>query len=172
MIVMHRIDFNKKQLSLLLALRLAIGWHLLYEGLTKLWQPGWSSRSYLLDSKGFFSGAFHFIASQEQILTWVDQLNILALIVIGFSLILGLASQYGKIAGMVLLGLFYLSHPAWPGFSYAVPGEGNYFIINKNLVEIIALAVLWAFPTSHIIGIDRFFKQKSQIHNKKTLQTA
>lgn len=170
---MQRINFNKKQLLLLLTLRLFIGWHLLYEGLTKWWQPGWSSKGYLLDSKGLFAGAFHYIAGQDHLLKWIDQLNILALIVIGILLVLGLAGQYAKIFAILLLLLYYLSHPAWPGLEYAAPGEGNYFIINKNLIEIVALAVLWAFPTSHIIGIDRFFTRPfSKTTQSESLQTA
>jgi hypothetical protein len=31
------------------------------------------------------------------------------------------------------------------------------FLINKTLVELFALFVIYAFPTAHIIGIERFW---------------
>ena len=33
--------------------------------------------------------------------------------------------------------------------------EGSYLLVNKNLIELAALAVLWLFPTGKIIGLDR-----------------
>ena len=38
---------------------------------------------------------------------------------------------------------------------YALPSEGSYLFINKNLIEIFALAVLLVFPTGKYIGLDR-----------------
>ena len=43
------------QLGALVALRVLIGWHFLYEGLAKLVNPDWSSVGFLLDSQGVFS---------------------------------------------------------------------------------------------------------------------
>jgi thiosulfate dehydrogenase [quinone] large subunit len=33
--------------------------------------------------------------------------------------------------------------------------EGNYLIVNKTLIEIAALIVVYLFPTSQMIGLDR-----------------
>ena len=38
------------------------------------------------------------------------------------------------------------------------PAEGNYFIVNKNLIEIAALGVLAFFPTGQIAGLGVFIK--------------
>jgi len=38
---------------------------------------------------------------------------------------------------------------------YSKPGEGSYIIVNKNLIEAGALYVLYLFPTSQLIGLDR-----------------
>ena len=40
-------------------------------------------------------------------------------------------------------------------------GQGNYWIENKNLIEITALFVQYMFPTSNITGIDRYFHKKT-----------
>jgi len=63
---------------------------------------------------------------------------------------------------MLLVALYYLSHPPFLGIEFAFPTEGNYLIVDKNLVEIIALGVLAAFPTGRIIGLDRFLRVKKQ----------
>ena len=70
-------------------------------------------------------------------------------------LILGLAAKYAKIGGIALLLLYYLSHPPMALLEYGAPTEGSYLIINKTLIEMIALAVLLVFPTQFNVGIDR-----------------
>jgi len=42
---------------------------------------------------------------------------------------------------------------------YSKPGEGSYIIVNKNLIEACALFVLYYFPTSHLIGLDRILSK-------------
>jgi thiosulfate dehydrogenase [quinone] large subunit len=148
--------YNKSQLWLLVILRVAIGWHLLYEGIIKLLNPNWSSAGYLMDSKGWFSGIFQAIASNPNVLEVADFLNIWGLIFVGLGLVLGLFTRLASYGGIALLALYYLSHPASINASYAIPSEGNYIFVNKNLIELITLAVLTVFPSGNIIGIDRF----------------
>ncbi|MEN8224277.1 MAG: DoxX family membrane protein [Bacteroidota bacterium] len=152
--------YNNAQISWLVILRLAIGWHFLYEGLVKLMNPNWSSVGFLLDSGGFMQGFFHGLASNPATVNMIDILNIWGLILIGLSLILGFLARPACIFGILLLLLYYLSHPPFVGIRYAVPAEGSYLIINKNLIEVFALAVLFVFPSSRKIGIDRFIFKK------------
>ena len=153
--------YTKAQLSWLVILRMAIGWHFLYEGLVKLMNPNWSSVGFLLDSHGFMESFFHSLTTNPNTVNIIDQLNIWGLILIGLALILGFFSRPACILGIVLLAAYYLSHPPFVGLRYAVPNEGSYLIVNKNMIELIALAVLLAFPSSRYIGIDRFiFKRK------------
>ena len=155
------ISYSKPQLWLLVALRLAIGWHLLYEGVIKLLNPNWSSIGYLIDSKGWFAGFFQGIASNPGMLQVADFLNVWGLILVGLGLITGLLTRYALWGGIALLSLYYLSHPPLINANYAIPSEGNYMFVNKNLIELIALAVLLVFPTSRIVGLDRFFSKTS-----------
>ncbi len=143
------------QTVLLVTLRIIIGWHFLYEGMVKIIDPSWSSFEYLMDSKGIFSAIFEAMASNQIVIKAVDFLNIWGLILIGAGLILGIFTRFATISGIILLMLYYLSHPPFLGLEYVMPQEGNYFIVNKTLVEIISLAVLYVFPTGHIIGLDR-----------------
>lgn len=153
--------YSNAQITWLVILRLAIGWHFLYEGLVKLVNPNWSSVGFLLDSGGFMGSFFEGMASNPATVNIIDQLNIWGLILIGLSLILGLFSRAAIIGGISLLAMYYLSHPPFTGIRYAVPNEGSYLIVNKNLIELFALAVLFVFPSSRYIGIDRLiFKRK------------
>lgn len=146
---------------MLVVLRVAIGWHLLYEGIVKLLNPNWSSVGYLMDSKGWFAGIFQNIAGNPALLNVADFLNIWGLILIGLGLVLGLFTRASTIAGIALLALYYISHPALINVTYAIPSEGNYIFVNKNLIEMLTLVVLLLFPTGRIIGIDRFIFRKS-----------
>ncbi|HCC69881.1 MAG TPA: DoxX subfamily [Bacteroidales bacterium] len=149
-------NYSNSQLTLLVVLRVLIGWHFLYEGLSKLVNPDWSSVAFLLDSKGVFSSLFSSLATNPNVLKIVDFMNIWGLILIGLGLILGLFTRISIIAGIALLGIYYLSHPPMVGFSFSVPSEGSYLWVNKNLIELAALSVLLVFPTWKKTGIDRF----------------
>lgn len=165
---MKKKTYSNPQLTWLVVLRVAIGWHFLYEGLVKFSNPNWTSFGYLMDSKGFFEGLFQSLADTPEILNVVDFMNIWGLIAIGLSLILGLFSRPAIMAGIVLLAFYYLSHPPFIGLEYALPTEGSYFIINKTLIELFALTVLFTFPTSKEVGIDKFiFKKNKNTSNIK-----
>ena len=159
---MKNTTYTNFQLLWLVVLRVAIGWHFLYEGLVKLSNPVWTSYGYLMDSKGFFQGFFQFLGSNPDMLNVVDFLNIWGLIIIGISLILGLFSRVAIIGAIALLSLYYLSHPAFIGMQSALSVEGSYFIINKILIELFALLVLFVFPSSTKIGVDRLIFRKTK----------
>ena len=153
--------YSSLQLFSLTLLRVLIGWHFLYEGFTKLFSvPAWTSKNYLLGSVGPFAPAFKAMALNTGLLHIVDKLNIWGLILIGLSLFIGLFSRPIKLCGIVLLSLYYLAYPPFPALVINTPVEGNYWIVNKNLIEMVALFVLFMFPTSHITGIDRYFQKK------------
>ncbi len=147
--------FSGWQLWGLVILRVAIGWHLLYEGITKLLNPNWSSLGFLMDSKGLFEGLFHSMAGNATVLNVVDFMNVWGLILIGAGLVVGLFTRIAAISGMVLLAFYYLSHPAIIGVTYAIPSEGNYLWVNKNLIEFISIWIILLFPTWKQVGLDR-----------------
>lgn len=144
------------QTGALVALRLVVGWHFLYEGLAKLSNPYWTSAGYLADAHGWFSGLFLWIAASPTAVTIVDYLNIWGLTLIGLGLLLGLLTRPATITAIVLLALYYLAAPPLVGYQYAMPTEGSYLIVNKILVELAALVVLLAYPTGASWGLDRF----------------
>jgi len=159
---------NFPQKLWLVALRLGIGWHFLYEGLTKLANPNWSSVGYLLDSEGFLKQMFFNLAANPDLLKIIDIINIWGLVLIGLGLILGAFTRAAIISGMALLAFYYLSHPPFIGLKYAVPSEGSYLIVNKNLVELLALGAIYCFPTWMEWGVDRIlFRSKFKGQSSK-----
>lgn len=152
--------YSPWQLGGLVILRVAIGWHFLYEGIIKLLNPDWSSLGYLMDSGGILKGLFHSMAGNASMLNAVDFINVWGLILIGTGLILGLFTRVAVISAMVLLAFYYLSHPPVIGAAYAIPSEGNYLWVNKNLIELLALWVILLFPSWRWIGLDRLLFKK------------
>ena len=146
---------NGLQLYGLIGLRVFIGWHFLYEGIAKMMNPFWSSAAFLLDAKWIFSGIAKWMVSNPSILGLVDNLNMWGLTIIGACLISGLFARYASYVGMILILVYYLFTPSFWWLEYSRPGEGSYLVINKNLIEACALFVLYQFPTSEIIGLDR-----------------
>jgi thiosulfate dehydrogenase (quinone) large subunit len=152
--------YSRMQLLSLTFLRVLIGWHFLYEGLVKLYAPGgWTSEFFLLNAVGPFSGFLKSLAANDTILFWVDKANIWGLILIGISLFIGIFTRFSQIFGLLLIFLYYISYPPLASYPVAIPVEGSYWIVNKNLIEFGALLVLCFFPSSHITGLDRLLKQ-------------
>ena len=150
------------QLYGLVVLRVLIGWHFLYEGIAKLLNPYWSSAAFLLDAKWIFSGLAKWIVSNPSILSLADNLNMWGLTLIGACLILGLFGKHVSMLGMLLVLVYYLFTPSFWWLEYARPGEGSYLVVNKILIEACALFVVYLFPTSELIGLDRLvFKNNS-----------
>ena len=152
---MKKIDYSNSQAVFLVTLRVLIGWHFLYEGIVKVTNPNWSSIGYLMDSKGMFAGMFQNMAENPGTLNVVNFLNEWGLVLVGLGLILGALTQVASIGGIVMLLFYYLSHPPMPLLSYDMPMEGSYLIVNKTLIELFALAVLFVFPSGKIMGLDR-----------------
>ena len=122
-------------------LRVGIGWHFLYEGITKLVAPEWSAYNYLINSTGFMSGFYEALASSPVLLNIVDILNIYGLILIGLALFLGVLIRYAAIAGALLLTLYYFAYPPI-GYSLFGGTEGSVYIVNRIFIEALALMVL------------------------------
>ena len=144
---------------ILLGLRLALGWHFLYEGVAKLLIPGWTSAPYLLLSHGTFSGFFHWLGSSPGLLRAVDFLNIWGLILIGLALIVGCFCRVASASGIVLLALYYFAHPPFIQSDFRIPLEGHYLVIDKNFVEALALLVFLVLPSDQLWGVGRLLER-------------
>jgi thiosulfate dehydrogenase [quinone] large subunit len=159
--------FTTFQLTALVLLRILIGWHILYEGISKLLMPNWTSALFLRDSQWILSGFADWIVSNDGVLSAVDFLNTWGLIAIGAGLILGLFTRLAAYAGMALLFMYYLNNIPLIGIEYSMPAEGNYLIVSKTLIEAAALLVLAIFPTGSAFGLDIFLSQFTKSKNEE-----
>jgi len=128
-------------------LRLAIGWHFLYEGMWKLMQEeGWSCLSYLGAAQGPLAPLFKWMAAQGWIVTtgnWAVQLGLVA---IGLALISGIMARVAALFGIALMGMFYCCQPPEP-FATAMSGaDGRFFLLERNAIEALGLALIAVMP--------------------------
>ncbi len=136
-------------------LRIAVGWHFLYEGIAKLTSPSWSAAGYLKQARGPFAGLFKWLASEPNLLANADLITMWGLTLVGMLLILGLFTRLASLGGIGFIVLFYLCNPPFVGYFYSIPTEGSYLIVNKNLVELCALVVVLVTGSGRFAGLDR-----------------
>ena len=128
-------------------LRIAIGWHFLYEGLWKLMQTeGWSCMSYLDAAQGPLAPIFKWMASQGWIVAMGNWSVMLGLAAIGLSLMSGVLARVAALFGIALMAMFYCCQPPEP-FAEAFSGaDGRFFIIERNIIEALGLLLIAVLP--------------------------
>jgi len=125
-------------------LRVAIGWHFLYEGIAKILQGNWTASGFLLNTSGFFSGFYHWIANSPTILQISDILNMYGLLLIGLALFIGMFSRVASLAGALLLTVYYFAYPPF-GNPMLNASDGHLFIVDKLFIETAALLFLFLY---------------------------
>ena len=145
-------------------LRITIGWHFLFEGISKLAIPGWSSAPFLMESKWLFSGFFHWIVSHPTALGFTDFLNVWGLILVGAGLFLGLFTRLSAWSGILLLLVYYVANP--PFIPSSIPSQGHFFIININVIEAAVLLITIFLNRDYLWSVDRWLRER--IRRKKT----
>ncbi len=121
-------------------IRVAIGWHFLYEGFSKLVMGAWTSQGYLANATGFLSGFYHWLGGSEALVQVVDMMNVYGLILIGLALFVGLFVRIASMAGILLLVLYYFAYPPFGTSLFGSP-DGHFYIVNRNFIE--AFLLLW-----------------------------
>ncbi|MFC2086585.1 DoxX family membrane protein [Bacteroidota bacterium] len=151
------------------SIRILIGWHFLYEGISKIFAANWTSAGYLMQSHWLFSDFFHWIALNPLALKFVDFLNIWGLTFIGLGLLFGILTRIASASGAFLILLFYIASPPFVGFAGESTGEGHYLIVCKNLIEMAMLIFFVFIPRNKFYSIDKillklFKKQEYSDH--------
>lgn len=138
-----------KRKFVLLLLRLAMGWLFFYAGITKVLNPGWTAKGYLLGAKTF-PEFFQWFASSE-VLAITDFLNQWGLTLIGLALIFGLFTRIASFLGLLLMLLYY-----FPILEFPKAGYG--YLVDEHIVYALAFLVLIAFNAGRHWGIDNYRK--------------
>jgi len=149
----------KPYIWLFTTIRILVGWHLLYEGLAKLFNPNWSAAPLLLESTWIFSDFFKSLALNPNLMSIVNFLNTWGLILIGLGLFLGLFTRISAISGALLLILYYLVQPPFVGIMLLGHTEGNYIWVNKNLIEAAIMVMIFLLPKIWFFSLDNILSE-------------
>jgi len=152
---MEATTFVRAPMIAITVMRVLVGWHFFYEGLTKLTAPSWTAAGYLKQAKGPLAEQFKSLASRPDLLANADLITMWGLTIVGACLMLGLFTRLAGAIGIGFILLFYLAAPPWIGYFYAIPSEGSYLLVNKNLVELSALVVILLTGSGRFAGLDR-----------------
>jgi len=102
-------QINWKKITITV-LRVAIGWHFFYEGISKLFAENWTVQGFLTNATGPFSEFYHWLSVSSGLMRVVDVLNVYGLILIGVTLFIGMAFRLAAISGVTLLTLILHIH--------------------------------------------------------------
>ena len=152
--------YNSNQVLpwLLSFIRIIIGWHFLYEGLSKIIGGTWSSAPYLAGSKWIFAPLFNAMAANTTVVGLVDFINIWGMILVGAGLMVGLFTRLASAGGAIMLLFYFVAYPPVPGYMFGVPVEGNYLWVNRNLIEFFVLTAYVFISPEFLYGLDRLYK--------------
>lgn len=134
---------NSQQRLFITIVRIAIGWHFLYEGMAKILQGGWTASGFLLNTSGFFSWFYHWLAGSPLLLQVTDMLNMFGLFFIGLALFLGLYNRIASLCGALLMILYYFAYP--PFGNPLMNNDGHLFIVDKLFIEAAVLLLLFFY---------------------------
>ena len=124
-------------------LQMTLGFFMFYAGLSKIIDPAWSAKGYLLSAKTF-PGLYAALAAPT-VLPVINVINEWALLLLGVSLLTGLFLRLSAPLGMLLMLLYY-----FPTLSF--PNVPNGFIIDEHMIFIAVL--FWLAASSHPLRDD------------------
>src|SRR3989344_5877341 len=127
----------------LFVLRLALGWVMLYAGITKIMNPDWTAGG-ALSNATFFSEFFARLA-QPDLLPFVDLFNAWGLTLLGVSLILGAFVRVSAFLGGALMILYYL----------AFYDDAHSFYVEDHIIYALVLFMFFAIGAGRVWGLDK-----------------
>lgn len=126
----------------LVSMRIALGFLMLYAGVSKLFDPNWSPFGYLARAKTF--PELYAIFLDSSVIAYTTFLNEWGLTLIGAALIVGFGTRIASVCGAVLMGLYY-----FPVLAFPYVGE-HAFIVDDHIIYAIAFVVLISFRTGEV----------------------
>ena len=136
---------DRSDKKILAALRIALGWLFFYAGITKVLNPAWSAKGYLLGAKSF-SGFYAWMAS-DGVLPLVDFMNKWGLTLLGLSLILGVAVRLFSLFGAGLMILYWLPVLDFPRVEHG-------YLVDDHVIYALALLFFAAVKAGRWYGLE------------------
>jgi thiosulfate dehydrogenase [quinone] large subunit len=123
-----------------------MGWTFFYAGITKVVDPEWSVRGYLLYAIPDGNPFTDLWTTMANDWAWLlTPLNQVGLTLVGIALIIGLFVRFSAFWGAIMMLFYWIA-------SY--PFE-NSFLIDYHMVYVFLLFGLGAFGAGRILGVDR-----------------
>jgi thiosulfate dehydrogenase [quinone] large subunit len=145
----------------LLGLRLVMGWTIFYGGITKVLNPEWSARGFLLNAIPEGNPFVGFWTTLANDWLWlIDPLNAWGLTLVGLALLLGAAVRWAAFWGAVMM-LFY-----WAASLPLAHG----ILIDDHVVYALLLFGLGAFGAGRILGLDAYLERTDLVERYPRLR--
>ena len=141
---------DKLGARLIIALRIVMGWLMLYAGFSKLLDPSWSAHGYGMSAKTFH-GFYQWIVSPANI-GWVNFINEWGMTLLGISLILGIGVRLSSTMGGILMIFYYL-----PGLDF--PYVGNGYLVDQHIIYALVLFLFAAIRAGRYYGLEEWFEK-------------
>ncbi len=151
--------------TLLFLLRISLGWVFLYAASHQVLVPGWSVAGFLGSTKTFH-GLFS-IFTGPVMAPIVSFLVSWGHLLIGLSLITGLAVRVSATFGILLMLLYWMAHMDFPYIS-----NKNNFILDYHIVDALVLALLIVRHAGQIWGLDSWAKNQKFVSENAFLRWA
>lgn len=144
-----------KQQKVLFLARVVLGWLIFYAGITKVLNPEWSAKGYLLSAKTFSS--FYAWLASDSILPIVNFLNEWGLTLIGLSLIIGALVRLSSLFGVLIMILYY-----FPVLTFPKVGDHSY-LVDDHIVYAVILILFVAFHAGLYYGLDKKLREIAKL---------
>jgi len=143
---LNKLMSKSSQISLFL-LRLALGWLMLYAGITKVLDPKWTAAGYLANAKTF-ANLYQWLASPANI-GWVNFINQWGLTLLGVSLILGIGVRLSSVLGAVLMLLYYFPVLEFPYLEHA-------YLVDEHIIYALVLVFFAVIRAGRYYGLEEW----------------
>jgi thiosulfate dehydrogenase [quinone] large subunit len=118
-----------------------------YAGITKVLNPAWSAKGYLLGAKTF-PGFYQWLASPG-ILPVINFVNAWGLTMLGVSLILGIGVRLSSVLGAVLMILYW-----FPVLQFPYVEHG--FLVDEHVIYALVLLYFAAVRAGRVWGLENW----------------
>lgn len=156
-------NLTKNEAIFLTILRITTGWLMFYAGITKIVNPAWTAKGYLMGAKTF-PELFQWFASDANI-GWVNLVNEWGLTLLGISLILGIGVRLSSVLGVGLMLLYYFPVLEFPKVAHG-------FLVDEHIIYASILLFFAAVRAGRYWGLENWCanlpicRQYLKLHDK------
>ncbi len=151
--------------SIILLMRLAMGWIFIYAASHQVLVPGFSIAGFLGSTKTFHWLFAPFTSpGTDAVLSFLVSYGHLF---IGLSLVTGLMVRISGAFGIAMMVLYWMAHMDFPYIS-----DTNYLLVDPHVLFALTLGLLVAVRAGHIYGLDGWVSKQSTVQHSKALAWA